>query len=219
MIAGPPGAFKSIFAINMSVSWALNGELGLYISADSDQFTTGKRCASIITGDPSDEVEKTLRSGGYTDALSKIGDLHWEFRPMGVPALDDRLRAFEVVYGRTPDFVVVDNLMNMVDNPGDWNGQIQMCRDLDELARGAKCHVMILHHTQEGDHNSTEPPPRWLIQGKVSQFPRLILTANASANHFMLATVKNTNGPQQANGKDYRDFMIDTSNYRIDEMV
>lgn len=217
MIAGPPGAFKSILAINMSVAWARSGELGLYVSADSDQFTAGSRCASIITGDSKTKVDKTLRTGGYSAPLSTISDLHWEFRALSVEQLDHRLSAFETMYGRFPDFVVMDNLMNMVDNPDDHGKMLRMCRDLDEMARAAQCHTIILHHTQEAG-GETEPQPIWLIQHKVNQFSRLTLTVNcAPGGHMMVATVKNTNGPADRTGRDYRDFMIDTSNYRIEE--
>lgn len=217
MIAGPPGAFKSILAINMSIAWARAGELGLYISADSDQFTMGSRCAAIISGDSFHKIEKVIKTGRYDGALRQISDLHCEFRALNIKQIDERMKAFETMYGRFPDFVVVDNLMNMVDNPDDHGGMLRMCRDLDEMARAAQCHIVILHHTQESG-GETEPQPIWLIQHKVNQFSRLTLTVNCGpGGHMMIATVKNTNGPADRTGKDYRDFLVNTENYRIDE--
>lgn len=217
MIAGPPGAFKSTLALNLTCAWAAKEMTGIYVSADSDEFTVAKRCAGILSGDKQDKIEKTLKSGAYSDHLRKLRGIHWEFRGLSVQQLDLRLKAFEHMYGSFPDFVVIDNLMNCVDGPGDWNGQISMCRDLDTMARESSSHFVILHHTQEGS-NSEEPPPRWHIMGKVAQFPRLILTVNAVKNHMMVACVKNTNGPQDPTGRDYRDFMISTDTYRIDEL-
>lgn len=220
MLAGPPGAFKSTLALNLVVSWASRGLAGLYISADSDAFTVGKRCAAIITGDDQQKVEKTIRTGQYAEPLKMLDNVHWEFRPLNMKQLDLRMRAFEQMYGRFPDFVVIDNLMNCVEGPGDWNGQLMMTRDLDTLSRASLSHILILHHSQENKDgsNTGRPPARWEIQGKVNQFPRLILTVNAIGPHMMLATVKNTNGPQDPTGNDYEDFMIQTGNCRIEEV-
>src|SRR5580700_11326638 len=63
MLAGPPGSFKSIFALNLACKWASAGVSGFYVSADSDQHTVAKRCAAILSGDPADVVEKTLLQG------------------------------------------------------------------------------------------------------------------------------------------------------------
>jgi hypothetical protein len=217
MIAGPPGAYKSTFALNLMTRWADRGATSVYISADSDQFTVGKRCAGILTGDAMDKVEKTLRDGSYTAALRRLSDVQWEFESLDLRSIQVRLLAFEQKYGHFPDVLFLDNLMNMLDNPADFQGQIKMCLNLDKLARETKTHICILHHTSE-TYRGSEPPPRAAIQGKVSQFPRLILTMNAVGPDMMVAVVKNTNGPAQADGKFYTDFLIDTPTARVMEM-
>jgi hypothetical protein len=218
MIAGPPGSYKSTLALNLLTRWADRGVTGVYVSADSDQFTVGKRCAGIITGDTLDKVEKTLRDGSYTGPLRRLSDVQWEFESLDLRAIQIRMLAFEQKYGSFPDVLFLDNLMNMLDNPADFQGQIRMCRDLDTLARETKTHICILHHTSEV-YKGSEPPPRSAIQGKVSQFPRLILTMNAVGPDMMVAVVKNTNGPAQADGKFYTDFIIDTPTARVLEMT
>lgn len=218
MIAGPPGAYKSTLALNLACAWALDDMTGIYVSADADEHTVGKRCAGILSGDSSDTIEKTIRTGGYSEHLRKLHGIHWEFKGLSVRQLDERLKAFDAMYGMFPDWVFIDNLMNCVAGPGDWNGQIEMCRDLDAMARAARCHIAILHHTQEGGGDISEPQPIWAIQGKVSQFPRLIINVAAVNNHMMAAVVKNTNGPMDRTGRDYNDFMINQKNYRIDPL-
>jgi predicted ATP-dependent serine protease len=221
MIAGQPGAFKSTLALNICSDWAMKGLSGLFISADSDQHTVGKRCAAIVSGDSVAKIEPVIKSGGYNDDLVKISDIHWEYKQMNLDQIDIRIRAHVAMYGKPPDFIVLDNLMNMVDNPADFQGQIRMTRDLDVIARRAGAHVMILHHTREIGAAS-HPPPRWEIQGKVSQFPRMILTLHCSPGgvnrNLMVAVVKNTNGPQDPSGEDYSDFIINTDNCRVDEL-
>jgi RecA-family ATPase len=216
MIAGPPGAFKSTFALNLLCGWAQSGITALYISADSDQHTVAKRCAGILSGDPLDLIEKTIRKGNYTATLKRLTDVRWAFRAMDIAGITLHLQAFETIYGHLPDVVFVDNLMNCVSGPADFQGQITMTRDLDTLARDIKGHICILHHTSEQYHGS-QPPARWDIQGKVAQFPRLILTVNCNGERMAVACVKNTNGPQQADGGMYEDFIVDTSNCRIVE--
>jgi RecA-family ATPase len=214
MIAGPPGSYKSTFALNMVTRWADEGVTAFYVSADSDQLTVAKRCAAIMSGDPTDIVERTIRKGAYSKTLNRLSGVQWYFRAVDMNELGEELQAFEVSYGHTPELVVIDNLMNCVDNPADFAGQLTMTRDLDTLARDIKAHIMILHHSSEG-YQGTGPPPRSTIQGKVSQFPRLVLTLNCVNERLAVAVVKNTNGPQQADGGLYTDFIVDTSNGRI----
>lgn len=218
MIAGPPGSFKSTLALNLTCRWAEKGMCGLYISADSDEMTFCSRAAAILSGDPKEKIDKVIKRGDYTSTLRRLADVRAVFKALDINGMDLQMQAFDHVYGQMPDFVVVDNLMNCVAGPSDFAGQITMTRDLDTLARYTRSHIVILHHTSESYHDS-EPPARWDIQGKVNQFPRLILTVNATGPLMKVAVVKNTNGPQQPDGKDYEDFLIDTSNYRIVEAV
>jgi len=215
MLAGPPGSFKSIFALNLVCKWAAEGVSGFYVSADSDQHTVAKRCAAILSGDPADIVEQTLLQGAYARTLNRLSDFGWEYKAMDMNGIVIQIQAFEYMHGHLPDVVFVDNLMNCVDNPTDFSGQMTMVRDLDSLARDIKAHICILHHTSES-YQGNSPPPRWAIQNKVSQIPRLILTFQCVQGRLSIATVKNTNGPQQSDGQFYRDFTVDLSNYNIE---
>lgn len=221
MIAGPPGAFKSVFALNIVTDWALKGMAGLFISADSDEFTVAKRCAGILTGDNLEDIEKTIRKGAYEKTLTRIGDIHFEFESCDLKKIAQRILAFEVMYGKNPDFIVLDNLMNMVESPDDHSGQIRMTRDLDTMARKVGCHAMILHHTREGDSSDVNPQPVWAVQGKVNQFPRQILTLNCGPGgrerSLNVAVVKNTNGPATRDGSDFDTFVVDTQCCQVNE--
>jgi len=168
-----------------------------------------------------------LRAGEYTLALKELSNIHWEFRPMGIEQIDERVKAIKQIHGRFPDVIFVDNLMNMVSNPTDYSGQMTMVRDLDTLARAASSHIVVLHHTHETTISTSAPPfPQavWEIHGRVGQFPRLILTMAAAADqatesaHLMVAPVKNTNGPSDRTGKTYVDYMISTPSARIAEV-
>jgi hypothetical protein len=219
MLAGVPGAYKSTIALNLAMRWSKQESTGLYVSADADRFTVGKRCAAILSGDTTDKVEKTLRAGGYSDVLRRIKKVHLEYRPLTIQQIDQRVDAFEQMHGKSPDWIVVDTLMACV--AADYNAQMTMCRDLDALSRVRQCHVLIVHHTQEHPPErggpSKLPPPIWELHGKVSQFPRLILTTAKVGYEMLVGIVKNTNGVAQSDGNYYASFTIDTANCRLEE--
>jgi hypothetical protein len=239
LICGWPGAFKSTFALNMLTQWARKDDfVGLYVSADSDHFTVAKRCSAILTGHAMTKVDPSptpanpdpynpLRAGDYDDTLRGLSNVHWEFRPLEMPQLDERMIAISKMHGKMPDLVVIDNLLNMVANPTDYSGQMTLVRDLDVMARKASSHVIILHHTHENAQDKTAPSrPQaiWEIHGKVNQIPRLVLTLAAQPDsdhtraHLMVACVKNTNGPADRTGREYTDYMIETANARVSEI-
>lgn len=228
LVAGWPGAFKSTFALNNLMLWARDPDfVALYVSADSDEHTVGKRCSAIMSGDAMTTVEKTIREGGYDSYLGRLANIHWEFRALKMEQIDERMEAIRKIHGKMPDLLVIDNLMNMVENPTDYGGQMTLTRDLDTLARAAAAHVMILHHTHEKPPERdvpTRPQAIWEIHGKVNQFPRLVLTlaARQNAEHteatLMVACVKNTNGPSDRTGREYSDFTIRTANARVSEI-
>jgi RecA-family ATPase len=227
LVAGWPGSFKSTWALNEVVMWAREGLTILYVSADSDDFTVAKRVAAMITGDRMVDVEKTIRQGAYAEHLNSLGNVHWEFRSLNIQQLDERLVAIKQIHGAMPDLIVIDNLMNVVSSPTDYAGQMIMMRDLDQVARAASAHIMVLHHTHEAAMNKgtpAQPQAVWEIHGKVNQFPRLVLTLAAVADeeresaHLMVACVKNTNGPADRTGRTFTDFMIDTPSARVREI-
>lgn len=219
MLAGWPGAFKSALALNMMAHWAKHGLNGLYFSADADPFTVGKRTAAILSGYPIDAVEAGLRSGMdfYDKVLTDVSTIRFVFKAADIDDIDRHMRAFEAVYGDFPDMVWIDNLMNMVQSDNEWTAMRNMTLDLDTLARESKSHVQILHHVSESIGQPGVPPPRYAIQGKVNQFPRLILTLGADGGVLNIACVKNTNGPQDPTGKTMIPFTVAASTMRIQE--
>lgn len=217
MIAGMPGSFKSILALNMMIRWADMGHDSLYLSADSDEYTVARRCAGIMTGVESYKVETDFEVGAigkYLPSLRSLDDkVLWEYRALEMEQIYDRLHAYaDGPAGGYPDVVFLDNLINFAPSTDDWGFMRDMTNQLDALARETKSHVCVLHHASENagsmyDHatgkfrprTSIDPVPRSAIQGKITQIPRLVLTTAANSNadpNLMVACVKNTNGKQ-----------------------
>jgi hypothetical protein len=205
MIAGAPGSFKSILALNMLAEWARLGIGVMYFSADSDEFTVVKRLSGILTGDSLDAIEgKILRrqTRRYVEALRKTDSVQFEYEQMNMATIANRIKSYEQVYGRFPEVVFIDNLIDFAESPDDWGGMLILTRELDALAKEVKAHIVILHHARlrmKENASSPEfgrPPADYEIQGKITQVPRLVLTVAAENMSLRLSCVKNTNGPQ-----------------------
>lgn len=211
MIAGAPGSFKSVIALNLLAGWAGAGLSGLFFSADSDEFTVAKRMASILTGCTPEEFEADpMRYSGKLAALARTG---FVYRSISVEVIARHMRAFDAVHGNFPDVVFVDNLIDAVEDPTDWGGMIRFIRDCDQMARETSAHICILHHASEAwsKDNQGKPPPSWAIQGKVTQIPRLALTVAEMDSIVSIACVKNTNGPQDKFARRYQQFHVSGS--------
>lgn len=219
MIAGPPGAFKSCLALNLLAKWALQGCYGLYFSADADEFTVAKRTAAILTQRTVDTVEAGMRNPSmthvYRKALMAMEHTRWVYKAADINEIDRHMAGFESVYGSFPHVVFIDNLLNMSEVGEDWGACREFIRNLDILAREAECHVCVLHHTTESAYQPGLPPPRSAIMGKITQFPRLIITIAANENTLNVATVKNTNGPQDATARSFFPMNIDPEKMTI----
>ena len=223
MIAGVPGSFKSVLALNMVVNWALVDVSCLYFSADSEEFTVAKRLSGILTDQPIDEIERNMLRGQnqqYIEAMEVLAraGVEFEYASMDIEEMAHRIASYEAVYGAYPNVVFVDNLIDFVDSPDDWGGMLMMTRELDSMARKLKCHICILHHAKlrvpygkEDDYDWGKPPADYEIQGKITQEPRLVLTMAAQGLTTRVACVKNTNGPMFPDGSHGHFFNVGQS--------
>lgn len=220
MIAGKPGSFKSILALNMVATWARHGKTILYFSADSDERTVAKRMSAIITGDAEPLVERRFAdkdTGRYERELRRLGAVHFIYDSLDMSGIAARFASFEAIYGAWPDVAIIDNLIDYADSAGDWVSQIELTKQLDVLARETRAHLCILHHAKVDRDNSGKPPADYEIQGKVTQIPRLVLTVAASDMALYIACVKNTNGPQDPLAQSFLQFWVH-DNLAIDDI-
>jgi hypothetical protein len=234
MIAGKPGSFKSVLALNMLVFWAKQGLEILHFSADSDEGTVMRRVSAILSGDDAEYVERALMTGGqarYIDEMTKVCqcgkveyphplDSHWRFayRQMEIDDILNQVECFEAAYGAYPDIAFFDNLIDFVERPDDWGGMLNFTKDLDALAREKKMHVCILHHAKrDKDQDPGKAPADWEIQGKVTQIPRLVFTMGALNGNVQIACVKDTNGPNNDPQGYHKVYLEIGNNLRVIE--
>lgn len=219
MIAGVPGSFKSVLALNMIVTWARLGVTSMYFSADGDEFTVVRRLAGIITGDDADIVEsKMVRHDvdRYEQALSTLKGVEFEYEQFEFEELVIRVKQYEAVYGAYPDLLVIDNLIDFASSPYAWDEMQGFIKECDGLAKEIKAHVLILHHAKLPDvnPNSRNPPPpgqppaAHMIQGRMTQFPTVALTLGADNLNLRAACVKNRNGRQYPDASKSIGFVV-----------
>ena len=220
MIAGRPNAGKSLIALWLAVKMEVPT---LYISADTDAYTTAIRAAAMTSGHQISTVEEAFQTGAmedfYTDKLKDIKHLRFDFAPS--PTLDEidlSIRAYGEAYGQYPHMIIIDNAMNVVSLHNDeWTGLREIAKAAHHLARTTNAAVLLLHHTSEAEGESDMPPSRKAIMGKIAALPELILTV-ALVQHsgeFRVAAVKNRFAKHSPSGQPYVTLWSDASRMTI----
>lgn len=216
MIAGQPNSGKSLLALFYGIK---AGVPTLYISADTDAYTTAIRAAACITGNTINTVEEAFASGDgydfYLDEISSIDNVQFVFDPS--PTLDDiemSVEAYGESYGEYPHLIIVDNLMNIAAlHDNEWTGMRDIAKAMHHLSRQTDAAVFLLHHTSEGEGKPEMPPSRKSIQGKISQLPEMILTVamDHDSGEFRVACVKNRFAKHSPTGDNYAVLYADAS--------
>lgn len=202
MIAGEPGAGKSTLALAMALRMQVPT---LYLSADTNAHTMAMRLLSMITGESQSEAERIIaeRPDFAKDKLALANHIYWSFDSApNLGDLDDEVTAIEEMLGRSPELIVVDNLMDVsMDGGEEFGGMRSAMKELKFLARDTNAAVLVLHHTKES-YNSDPCPPRSAVQGMVNQLPALILTVGQQSGLMAVASVKNRYGKATPSGND-----------------
>jgi len=216
MIAGQPNSGKSLLALFYAVK---SGVPTLYISADTDAYTTAIRAAAVITGSQVNTVEEAFTSGAgyefYEDELSTLKHLRFDFDPS--PTLDDiqlSIQAYGEAFGEYPHLLIIDNLLNIAAlHDNEWTGMRDIAKAMHHIARETDAAVFMLHHTTEAEGRPELPPSRKSIQGKISQLPEMILTVamDHDTSEYRIACVKNRFAKNSAAGTDYTVLFADAS--------
>ena len=223
MVAAAPNAGKSMFAL----VYAIRAKVPtLFFSADTDTATVMIRAASALSGHGQLSVEAQLEKNpkAYKDDLQGLSHIQWCFDSS--PSLDDlelEIKAYVELYGIPPELIVIDNLMNVVaEHDNEWAGLRQIMVELHDMARKTGACVMVLHHVSEQSEygDTTNPPARRAIHGKVSQLPSLILTLGYSPmdGTLRVSPVKNRFGPMYANADHHVALFVDYATCQIENV-
>lgn len=225
MLAGTPGTFKTALALNEAVSWADRGIHTLYFSVDSDESTIVERLSGIITGKTMKEVEAFLRQDrSYfdSDIYDRLGDrVMFEYQNMDWESMVHHVASYEQKYGAYPDLIVLDNLIDLASDVYAFHEMQEIIKNCDSLAKRIGAHVRILHHARlvkvddALDGTAGKPPQDNEIQGRMTQFPTLVMTLGAVGMDLRLAVVKNRFGWQYPDARVSHSFRVH-SNMRVE---
>jgi replicative DNA helicase len=200
MVAGPPGAGKSTFAL---VTALRAKSPTLYFSADSHAHTMALRTISALTATEQDKVEGWMEEDPQwaKDTLAHANHIRWNFDSSpGIEDIDEEIQVYREVMGADPHLIVVDNLIDVSFIDGDeYQSLRSLLRELKGFARDTGAAVLALHHTSESQQMNP-CPPRSAIHGKVNQTPAMIMTLGATPGHMPVAVVKNRYGPADVSG-------------------
>lgn len=219
MIAGQPGAGKSLLALWHATRWVKDFNLkGLYFSADSTPLVQASRALAMTTFSNDVATAEYMLESEDSGSLETLYDntkgLKWSFEPdITYDTMHEELLAFQEMWGESPDFMVVDNLTD-VDGYGEdeWGGMRRVMKGLTSLARTEYPFILVLHHTSE-EYRDDPAPPRKAIHGKVSQKPALVITlGEGGGGHKYAAPVKNRSGPSDKSGRVAVDLSFNYSN-------
>ena len=214
MIAAQPNGGKSMFALWYAV---MSGLPTFYFSADTDKRTTQYRTAAIKTGLKFDEVKGMIGTSAESiirDALIEVTDagLQFDFNPQpNIRDIDMELMAYEEAYGVAPRLIILDNLLNVANDAGDFNGLVEIMGDLHALARDKDAALIVLHHVNESTSKPEFPASRASIRGKVSQYPEQIISLAMipQDNIMRVACVKHRHAQPSPSGEDYETIFVD----------
>lgn len=213
MVAGQPGAGKSLLALWHAVGWARMGLRGIYFSADSAELGQASRAlAMVMMHLPVRDAEQLLEDENETAlaALDQIGSLFWSFEDdLSYDNINDEIEAFLELWGVCPDFIIVDNLTDVEGQSEDeWATQRRALKALVQLARKTDAATVVLHHTGEGEKE--DPcPARKAILGKCAQKPALIMTVADQGPRRPVAVVKHRYGMSDKSGQTALWFSLD----------
>lgn len=219
VIAGQPAAGKSAFALATAVRI---GVPTLYFCADTAAWTMAIRAVAMTTGLPQDQVEEKLSSDPhYADgAFDSMRFIRWCFD--SAPSLDDidnEVAAYEEVWGRNPQLIVIDNLVDVSDGDDEWAAVRRTQKELKYLARETGAAVLVLHHVTEAFQvNEGSAPSRSSILGKDTRLPALVMTVTNENGFLGVAIVKNRYGKADPSGRSLTWFAFDGARMSINEL-
>jgi KaiC/GvpD/RAD55 family RecA-like ATPase len=195
MIAGQSGAGKSLLALWHAIQWVkFHGQRGIYFSADSAELGQASRAVAMTMMNVSvNEAEQMVMAQDprAVSVMESLNALSWSFEDdLSYENIEEEMMAFAELWGCPPDFVIVDNLMDIEGQSEDEFGTSQRAlKALVQLARRTDSAVIVLAHTSE-DVKEEPCPPKKAVRGKANQKPAMILTVADHGDKRPVARVK-----------------------------
>lgn len=201
LIASAPGGGKSTIALCYAIQ---AGIPTLFVSADTDLATMATRAAANVLGWSQAAVEPRLDAPEVQQALDRIAHIRWadDTQPT-VADIYEEAKAYCEVFGRFPELVVVDNLIDVQAEKGadkDWSHTRAVVDALKRLARESQAHVLVLAHATGRYEDGDVPIPLGGLEWKPGKNVELVLTMHRGTHEreLRICPVKNRTGKASA---------------------
>lgn len=202
LIVAAPGVGKSV----LTLSYALQSKAPtLYLSMDTDPFTTCIRAVAALTKATLEQAESGLEQKfeWATSALAEANrSLRFSFPPSPSTAdIFSHIYAYGEAEGTWPELIVIDNLSNVAFESDEFGEMRTMMADFQTMATKTKAAVVVLHHSTGQYEDGQTVIPQSGVNGKVSKFPSMVLTLHRQGDQaLMVSAVKNRFGPADPSG-------------------
>lgn len=202
LIVAAPGVGKSV----LTLSYALQAKVPtLYLSMDTDPFTTCVRAVSALSKVTLEQAEQGLNSNAlFATEQLKVANKSLRFAFPASPNTADlfsHIYAYGEAEGEYPELIVIDNLSNVAFESDEFGEMRTMMADFQTMASRTKAAVVVLHHSTGMYEDGATIIPQSGVNGKVSKFPSMVLTLNRGGdNELWTSSVKNRFGPADPSG-------------------
>lgn len=217
LIVGPGGSGKSVFISNLVAKWE---RPTLAFLLDQDSATAASRFAATKIDQPFLSLKSDLDDVDTKAVLASMDYVQTDFKSESLEDIQLQLDAYIERYGVPPEIIIVDNLGNMTSGYDDeWSTLKALTLELDIMARKYECLVLCAHHTSDQPVPDGKPMERSKILGKITQYPRVVISVNNNGftNEFASAAVKNSSGPQDPSANEPVMFESNLANMQIRE--
>jgi hypothetical protein len=211
-VAGPPGAMKTGLVLYLILRMNLPT---IYMSADAEDFEIVERAAAMMSGDTMEQVR--ANPAKYISLLESRSNVKFVYDD--APSYEDlemEVSAYAEIYGRFPEVIVIDNLMNLTgENESEWAAHRDHARVIHRLTRITKAALFVLAHMSDDRVDPTTPAPRKSLMGKVGALPKAIWSVALDGDVLKVSPVKNRWGPADASGKTYARVFCDPARNQL----
>lgn len=212
LIAGPPGALKTGLALYLVLRW---NRPTLYVAADVESFEIVERAGAAMSGDTMEQVRANPEK--YTHLFKEVPNLRFSYEDSPTyQALEMDVAAYAEVFGRFPEVIVVDNVVNLVGESDDeWASHRDHAHVLHALAHRTQSAVIALAHMADDRQDPSTPAARSKLMGKISALPKAIWSLALDGDKLHVSPVKNKHGREYPSGQVYATIHCDPGRSRF----
>lgn len=218
LLGAAPQVGKSAFALRWVIE---SGVRAIYFSADSGPGTQLKRCVSIVSGRPMDEVTAAMdRKVNFDDLLKPLNRIWWEFDAgPSFDSIEASVHAYSYL-GAYPEAIIIDNLLDVdlgESASSEYLNVEAVMLFAKEMARKTGACVMVLAHLTGEFEDGRTPTHLGSVRGKGGKVPEMVLLPYLDEDDMVMVIAKNRDGIGDGGGNHTVTLRRDMSRMLIED--